>query len=309
MRVVVTGGTGFVGKALVASLVERGDDVVVFTRGPSNAPVPPSGTRPGSVSYVGWTPDREGPWMEQLDGASAVVHLAGAGVFDERWSEARKQVLRDSRILSTDLLARGMAKAARKPRVFVSTSAVGIYGTKTGDALLEDDAPHGDDFLARLVHDWEAAAEPARDAGVRVCHPRTGLVLGQGGGMLEKMLPPFKAFVGGPVGSGKQWLPWVHLRDVVRAMEYAIATPSLAGAFNLMAPEPVTMNDFADALGKALGRPSKMRVPAFAVKMAFGEAAEVVLTGQRAVPTALVRSGFAFVFPDLASALADLVAP
>ena len=308
VRVVVTGGTGFVGRALVASLAERGDEVVVLSRGGREGTSPGARTRPGSVTVATWTPSATGEWARRIDGADAVVHLAGAGIMDERWTPARMEVLRSSRIRSTELVAEAIARASQKPRVLVSGSAVGYYGTATGDRTVAEGAPPGTDFLATLCKDWEAAAERAVGAGVRVCHPRTGLVLGRGGGVLDRMLPPFKNFVGGPIGSGQQYMPWVHLRDVVGAIEHAIASDTLSGGFNLTAPEPVTMNAFADALGKELGRPARLRVPAFAVKLAFGPASEALLTGQRAVPDRLVASGYAFLFPDLASALADLVA-
>lgn len=310
VRIVVTGGTGFVGRALVASLAERGDEVVVLSRGGRDGAATSSpSTRPGSVTMATWTPSATGEWTRRLDGADAVVHLAGAGIMDERWTPARMELLRSSRIRSTELVAEAVARAERKPRVLVSGSAVGYYGIGTEDRPCPEDAPPGTDFLATLCRDWEAAADRARSAGVRVCHPRTGLVLGRNGGLLERMVPPFKGFVGGPIGNGKQYMPWVHLRDVVGAIEHAISTESLTGPFNLTAPEPVTMNDFAAALGAALGRPARMRVPAFAVKLAFGPASEALLTGQRAVPARLVASGYAFLFADLASALADLVAP
>jgi uncharacterized protein (TIGR01777 family) len=169
--------------------------------------------------------------------------------------------------------------------------------------------PPGEDFHAHLVVDWEAAAAPARDAGVRTCHPRIGIVLGRGGGALARMLPFFRAFVGGPVGDGTQYLAWVHMADTVGAIEHAIANRALEGPYNVTAPEPVTMNQLADALGDALGRPAALRVPCFAVRLAMGQAAEAVLTGQRAIPERLVASGYAFVFPELPSAIADLVSP
>jgi uncharacterized protein (TIGR01777 family) len=178
---------------------------------------------------------------------------------------------------------------------------------RTGDRVVTEDDPVGDDFLAILTRDWEAVTAPVRDAGVRVCLPRFGLVLGRDGGVFAKLAPIFRAYVGGPVGSGEQYMPWVHLRDAARALEFLIERKDLEGAFNVAGPEPVTMNAFAEALGEALHRPALMRVPAFAVKLAMGsEAAEVVLTGQRAIPKRLVDSGFAFVFPDVRSALADL---
>jgi uncharacterized protein (TIGR01777 family) len=260
----------------------------------------------GKVEIVAWTPEKSGDWSTIVDGADAVVHLAGAGIFDESWSPERREVLRTSRVRSTELLAQAIAGAPSKPRVFVSGSAVGYYGTAAGDRVLTEDAAAGDDFLGRLCKEWEAAADPAREAGVHVSHPRMGLVLGARGGMLAKMLPAFRAFVGGPVGSGAQYMAWIHQVDAVRALEHAMDT-ALDGPFNTTAPEPVTMDRFSRTLGEALGRPAVFRVPSFAVKLAFGDRAEAVLTGQRALPQRLMDAGFAFVFPDLESALADIV--
>jgi uncharacterized protein len=312
LKVVVTGGTGFIGRALVMTLCERGDDVVVLSRGGATHGCGGLGARPtccrgsGKVELATWTPEKKGAWSNVVDGADAVVHLAGAGVLDESWTPERKDVLRSSRIRSTELLAEAIARAEKKPRAFVSGSAVGYYGIHADERILDESSPAGDDFLARLVVDWEAAAAPAAEAGVRVSHPRIGLVLGRSGGMLEKMLPAFKAFVGGPVGTGAQYMGWIHLVDTVRALEHAVDT-DLSGPFNVTAPEPVTMSVFARSLGEAMGRPSYLRVPPFAVKLALGSRSEAVLSGQRAIPTRLVDSGFDFVFPDLSSALADIV--
>jgi uncharacterized protein len=314
VRVVISGGTGFIGRALVMAMTERGDDVVVLSRG-SREGAGCGGLGPrkgclggsGKVELATWTPEQPGEWSRVVDGADAVVHLAGAGVLDAPWTPERREVLRSSRIRSTELLAEAIARAEKKPRVFVSSSATGYYGSQTGDTVLAEDAPPGTDFLAQLCRDWEAAAAPAREAGVRVAHPRIGLVLGRNGGMLAKMIPAFKAFLGGPVGTGAQYMGWVHIVDTVRALEHAMDT-ELTGPFNITAPEPVTMNAFAHALGQALGRPALVRVPEFAVKLAFGDRAEAILSGQRVVPRSLSDSGFAFVFPELASALADIVA-
>jgi uncharacterized protein (TIGR01777 family) len=309
VRIVVTGGTGFIGRSLVRSLSERGDDVVVLSRGHDTlCPGPRAGCMRGSgkVELATWTPEQGGDWQRVVDGADAVIHLAGASVLDGRWTPEFKKVLRSSRIASTKLLAEAIARAEKKPRVFVSGSAVGYYGTSTGDRVLSESDPPGDDFLATLVRDWEDAA---KGAGVRICHPRIGIVLGHRGGALAKMLPFYRAFVGGPVGDGKQYIPWIHMADTVGALEYAIANESVVGPFDVTAPDPVTMNDFSHALAKAVGRPAPFRVPAFAVKLAMGEAAVAVLTGQRAIPKKLVETGFAFVFPELASALADLLSP
>jgi len=312
LRVIVSGGTGFIGRALVRSLSERGDDVVVLSRaagGGASALGPRATCRRGAgkVDLTAWTPEEAGDWAKVVDGADAVVHLAGAGVLDASWTPERKEVLRSSRIRSTELLAEAIARAEDKPRVFVSSSAIGYYGTHAGDRVLTEDSPPGTDFLARLVVDWESAAAAAREVpGVRVCHPRIGLVLGPRGGMLEKMLPAFRAFVGGPVGTGAQYMGWIHLVDTVRALEHALDT-DLTGPFNVTAPEPVTMDTFAHALGEAMGRPAIFRVPSFAVKLALGSRSEAVLTGQRAIPKRLVDGEFAFVFPELTSALADIV--
>jgi uncharacterized protein (TIGR01777 family) len=309
VRVIVSGGSGFVGRALCHALVARGDEAVILTRGRAHgvAHACKECGAGGKLEFASWTPERAGAWTDLIDGADAVVHLAGASVADERWTDERKAVLRSSRIESTKLLAEAIARAKRKPAVFVSASAVGHYGMRTGDAVVTEETEAGDDFLAVLTTDWEDAASAARDAGVRTCHPRFGLALGRGGGVFGKLAPLFRAFVGGPVGTGTQYMPWVHLRDAVSAIEAMIDRRDLEGPYNVVAPEPVTMAAFAKALGEALHRPALLRVPPAVVKLAMGaEAAESVLTGQRAIPKRLVDAGFAFVFPDLPSALADL---
>ena len=314
MKVVVTGGTGFVGKSLVRALAERGDDVVVMSRTDCDlrsrlcglGPRPQWHSGSGKVELHTWSPDRHGTWVAALEGADAVVNLAGAPIFDEGWSPERRETLRGSRIRTTELLANAIARTEKKPKVFVSGSAAGIYGTGTSDRILTEDDPPGEGFLAQLTRDWESAAAPAAEAGVRVCHPRIGMVLGRSGGILAKLIPHFRAYLGGPLGTGEQYMGWVHLVDVVRALEYAMDS-DLSGPFNVTAPEPVTMETFAQALGESLGRPALVRVPPLAVKLAFGERAEAILTGQRAVPRRLVESRFAFVFLELVSALADLV--
>lgn len=311
MRVIVTGGTGLVGCGVAHAMLRRGEEVVIFTRGASRDATHeckrcPPGT---SLRHEHWTPEARGDWMKLVDGADAVVHLAGESVADGRWTPERKARLRSSRLASTELLVEAIHAAARKPKVLVSASGVGHYGLRTGDATVTEDSPTGDDFLAQLTKEWEAKAAPARADGVRVCHPRLGLVLGRAGGIFAKLRPIFNAFVGGPVGDGHQYVPWVHLSDVVAAIEAMIDRTDLEGAYNVVSPDPVTMNAFADALAAALRRPALFRVPAAAVKLALGhEAAEAILTGQRALPKRLTDAGFAFLFPDLASALADLVA-
>ncbi|MBX3226302.1 MAG: TIGR01777 family oxidoreductase [Labilithrix sp.] len=309
MRIVVSGGTGLIGKALCHALAARGDEVVILTRGA------PRGLehacsecgKGGRLEFVTWSPKSAGAWMDVVDGADAVVHLAGANVADERWTPERKRELTESRTVPTALLAEAAAKAKKKPAVFVSASGVGHYGIDVGDALLDETAKTGTDFLAQLTKRWEDATKPAEEAGVRVCLARIGLVLGKGGGVYERLGKIFRAFIGGPVGDGEQYMPWIHVRDVVRALIAMIDRSDLSGAYNVVSPEPVTMNVFADAMATSLRRPAVFRVPAFAVKVVMGtEAASCVLTGQRAVPKRLVDAGFDFLFPDLRSALADL---
>jgi hypothetical protein len=283
-RILLTGGTGFIGQALTAALQARGDTVVVVSRrGP-----------------VTWDAIEE-----EVARADAIVHLAGEPIADARWTPARLELIRSSRVDTTRRLAKALA-ATPHARVFVSGSAVGIYGMRLDDVVCDEATPAGTDALSRICVDWEAAADPAREAGVRVVHPRVGIVLGQGGA-LAKMRRPFELFTGGPLGSGKQWLSWIHVSDVVRALVFALDRESLSGPVNLVAPEPATMNDFAKALGKALGRPSVFRVPAIALRAMLGEGvAELLLTGQRVKPGRLLGEGFGFEFPRLGEALKDL---
>ena len=292
MRVLVTGGTGFIGSALVAALRRRGDEVTVVSRGAPGA---------AGEAAVAW--DDLGAAVEQAD---AVIHLAGEPVADRRWTPERLERIRSSRVDLTDRLARAVAGAAHKPRVLVSASAVGIYGMLLDERVLDESSPAGDDVLARICVAWEAAADPARAAGVRVVHPRIGIVLGRGGGALAKMAAPYRYWVGGPVGSGKQWVSWIHLRDVVRALLFLVDRESLDGPVNVVGPDPTTMKDLGTAIGRALSRPSAVRVPAFALRALLGhELAQVLLTGQRSVPRKLLDAGFAFDFPRLDQALAE----
>jgi uncharacterized protein (TIGR01777 family) len=290
VKVAVTGGTGFVGRALVRALRARGDDVVVFSRKPTH-----EGER-------AWTPGIPGPWLDTLTDCDGVVNLAGAGLFDERWTEARLREVRSSRVDTTRVLAEGMARCPAA--VLVSASAVGIYGMRKDDVVLDETAPLGDDVLAVICKEWEGAADPARKAGVRVCHPRVGIVLGPGGGALEEMIPAFRAFVGGPLGDGRQWLSWIDRDDLVAILIRLLEDAELAGTINATAPEPVTMNDFARALGQALHRPALFHAPSFALKIALGSGrAEALLTGQRVVPKRLLDAGFGFEKPNVAASL------
>lgn len=290
----------------MAALARRGRDVVVLTRGESRASSGERVTDSGNVHYATWTPGRSGEWSRALEGCEAVVNLAGAGLFDQRWTPERLALVRASRVDTTRVLAEAIASSDMKPRVLVSASAIGYYGMRKDDEELGEDAPPGDDVIAQMVVAWEKAAEAASAVGVRVAYPRVGLVLGRDGGALPRLAAPYRAFVGGPLGDGEQWFSWVHVGDVVRAIVFAM-DGDLAGPFNVCAPRPVTMNELAKALGTALRRPSFFRVPAFALRLAVGPGAEALLTGPRAVPRRLLAAGFSFEHPELSPALEDLL--
>jgi len=284
---VVTGARGLVGQALA-----RHHDIVPLPRGDSPF------SRDGSTGEV------------HDDGRSiaAVVHLAGAPIADGRWTDARRQVIRDSRVVGTRGLADWLKQRAQRPSVFVSASAVGFYGDRRDDHLTET-SPGGRGFLAEVCRDWEDAARVAAEAGIRVVHIRLGVVLSTRGGSLAKMLPAFRLGGGGPLGSGQQWFPWIHEDDVARAILHVIRTPSISGPVNLVAPEAIRQRDFARALGGVLGRPAVMPAPALALRAAFGRglADELLLASHRVSPEVLQHAGFSFSHPRLGEALAHLL--
>lgn len=288
--VAVTGSTGFLGSALVAALLRDGHRVLPVVR-----------TAPGA-GEVGWDPAAGIVEREKLEGVDAVVHFAGESI-GERWSAERKRRIRESRVRGTRLLAGALASLARPPRVLVSTSAIGYYGSR-GDEVLEEGSGPGSDFLAGVVAEWEEASLLAAGAGIRVANPRFALVLGRGGGALARMLPVFRMGAGGVLGSGKQWWSWVSLEDAVDAVRFLVGADGLAGAVNVAAPEPVTNEGFTAALGAALHRPTVLRVPEAGLHLAFGEMADAtLLASQRVVPARLLAAGFHFRHPTLESAL------
>ena len=300
MRVTVTGATGIIGSALVRALVDRGDEVTVLSRSPEDA----AGKL--GVEAIGWKdPLSEPAPAEALRGRDAVVHLAGAPVA-QRWSDDARREIRESRVLGTRNLVAGLAALpeAERPSTLVSQSASGWYGAR-GDEPLDESAPAADDFLAQVTLGWETEARLAEEVGVRVVTTRTGVVLAESGGALEKMLPPFKLGVGGPVAGGRQYVPWVHLDDVIGAILFAIDNPAARGPVNVAAPEPVTNRELSRALGRVLHRPAVAPVPALAVRLLYGDMAWVVTTGQRAVPARLLELGYEFRRPDLEDALRD----
>jgi uncharacterized protein (TIGR01777 family) len=305
VRVLVTGSSGLIGSALVARLTAEGHDVTVLAR-PASRPVPA-----GEPARVPWDPDAgalDPGSLERAGPFDGVVHLAGAGVGDRRWSPAVKETIRTSRTRSTVLLAEALAALSAPPAVLVSASAVGIYGDRGDEELTEASFP-GRGFLADVCRAWEASTAAAQQAGVRVVLLRTGFVLSQRGGSLGRQLPLFRLGLGGPLGSGRQYRSWITLEDEVRAVLHCLATPGLAGAVNATAPEPVTDAALARALGRVLRRPAVLPVPAPALRLALGTemAGELALASQRALPTALLASGFAFLHRDIDHGLAAVL--
>ncbi len=301
MKVIVTGGSGLIGRALVASLAADGHQATVLSRSPSRVRGLPEG-----VQVAGWDASSAEALTPLLSGADAVVHLAGAGIADGRWTAERKRLIRDSRVESSAAVAAAIAAAEPRPGVLLQGSAVGFYGSR-GDEELTEESASGDDFLAAICRDWEAASASVEEVGVRRALLRTGVVLARDGGALAKMLLPFRLFAGGPAGSGRQYMPWIHLADEVGAIRFLLDNPEAGGPFNLTAPEPLTNKEFSRVLGKVLRRPSFMPAPAFALKLALGEMSKIVLEGQRALPRRLEEMGYTFQFRSLESALRDLL--
>jgi uncharacterized protein (TIGR01777 family) len=305
MRIIVAGGSGFLGRALSGALVGAGHEVVVLTRraAPTNS-APARG-----LTYASWTPDGAiGSWAGACTGGDAVVNLAGESLDAKRWSEKQKLVLVRSRIDATESLVALISSMNPPPAVFVSSSAIGFYGAR-GDEILAEDAPAGTGFLAELVRQWEQVAARALDI-TRVAVVRSGLVLDAREGALARMLLPFRLGVGGPFGTGRQYVSWIHRNDWVALVRWLIENPVLSGPVNATAPDPVTGREFARALGRALHRPAFMPAPAFVLRLLLGEMAEpLILTGQRVVPERLTRAGFRFAFETLEPALMDLLRP
>ena len=293
MQVAITGASGLIGRALAESLRAGGHAVRPLVRRPSDDP-----------GAVRWDPVAGTLDAAALEGVDAVVHLAGAGIGDKRWSEARKREVHDSRTDGTGLLARTLAGLDRPPAVLLSGSAIGYYGSRGDEVLTEVSAP-GDDFLAGLVQDWEAAAAPAVDTGIRTVHLRTGLVLARHGGILPRMALPFRCFVGGRLGSGRQWMSWVTLEDEVGAIRFLIDRDDVSGPVNVVAPEPVTNAELARALGTVLHRPAAVPVPAFAPRLLLGRemADGLLFASQRVRPDVLVGAGYGYAHTELTPAL------
>jgi len=295
MKLFITGGSGFVGKALTGALIREGHEVTILTRKARKGD--------GDVSWVEGDPVERGEWQSALKEQDAVINLAGASIFT-RWTRAAKRIIRESRILTT----RNLVGALEGTRVkhFFSTSGIGYYGSH-GDEPLTEESPPGNDFLAEVSRDWEKEAAEARKSGCRVVLTRFGIVLGEGGGALGQMVPLFRKYMGGPLGSGRQWFSWIHLEDLTRAFLFLLEHSEISGPVNFTAPNPVRNRELAKAIGETLGKPSFLPAPGFMLKMVLGEFGSVLLEGQKVIPQRLLKSGFQFHHPEIGEALRDIL--
>jgi uncharacterized protein (TIGR01777 family) len=295
MKIFITGGTGFVGKTLAPALVRAGKEVTILSR---------SGK--GELSGVSWVegdPTQRGGWQETVKGHEVVINLAGASIFT-RWTAEAKKTLRESRMLTTRHIVEAMEGG--KGKTLLSTSAIGYYGFQ-GDEALTEESPPGGDFLAILARDWEAEAREAEKKGCRVVVSRLGIVLGEKGGALGQMIPLFEKFVGGPLGSGKQFFSWIHIQDLSRAFLFLLEHPEISGPVNFTAPNPVRNKELAQALGRVMGRPAFLPAPGFMLRLILGEFGSILLEGQRVLPQKLLQAGFQFQYPEIEEALRQVI--
>lgn len=300
MKIAVTGGTGFIGSRLVERLQADGHQVLLLVRNVQKAQ-----QRFPKAEVVSYTPKTSGPWQQSIAGCDGVVNLAGEPIAN-RWTENSKKEILESRQLGTQKIVEAIAQANPKPSVLVNSSAVGYYGTSETAVFNEASSP-GKDFLAEVCQAWEAEAEKVKASGTRLAIIRTGIVLGPGGGVLARMTFPFQLFAGGPLGSGNQWVSWIHREDLVNLILNALTNPSMAGVFNATAPNPARMSELCQILGQILNRPSWLPVPDFALALLLGEAAQVVLEGQHVQPQNTLSNGFEFQYPTLQAALKQIL--
>jgi uncharacterized protein (TIGR01777 family) len=302
-NVVVSGATGFVGRSLTAALLARGDAVTALTRDPDRA----RRVLPNETRLERWDARQGGETpLTSLENCDAVVHLAGERAVGARWTDKVKREIMDSRVESTERLALALERTLSRPSVFVCASGVGYYGAH-GDEPVDETGAAGSDFLAQVTVAWEAAARRVEALGIRVVRARLGIVLGRGGGALEQMVVPFRMFVGGPIASGKQIVSWVHMEDAVGILLRAIDDPSISGAVNVTTPNAVTNEELSASIGRVLRRPSAFRVPELALRLRFGEGADPLVTGQRAIPRVLLEKGYAYRYPRLQEALTEVL--
>jgi uncharacterized protein (TIGR01777 family) len=300
MRIIITGGTGLIGRALSTDLIEDGYEVILLSRRPERATGLPAQAR-----VERWNARTADGWAPLADGAGAIVNLAGATIA-RLWTAQHKRRIRESRLNAGRAVVQAIERATVKPRVLIQASGVGYYGPH-GDEEITEEAPPGEDFLGQLAVEWEACTAPAETMGVRRAIIRSGAVLSTEGGALPPMLLQYRLFAGGPLGNGRQWLPWIHMADEVRAIRFLIDTEMASGPFNLVSPNSLTNAAFGRVLGHVMRRPSFIPVPAFALRLLAGEMSTVLLDGQRAVPRRLLDLGFTFRFPDAEAALSDLL--
>ncbi len=306
-HIIITGATGVIGVRLAMSLIERGEKVVLFVRSPDAAAL----KIPGASNYVRWDSDMEsGEWTGFVSGAKALIHLAGKPLLESRWTDVHKEECYSSRILGTRHLVSAIASASEKPKVFISSSAIGYYGSFYNcedTPQMAESGSKGSDFLATICIDWEKEAMAAEKSVERLVLLRTGIVLSTRGGMLLKMLAPFQLFAGGPIGTGRQCVSWIHIDDEIACILESIDNPAYRGPINLVSPQPVSMKEFASKLGAVLGRPSLLPVPEFVVRLLMGEGGGYAVKGQNIKPGFLLAQGFEFRYPKLSEALADLI--
>lgn len=302
MKIIVAGGSGLIGQALITSLLVHGHQVWVLTRSPERARLP------AGAQAAGWDGKTPQGWGHLVDSADAIINLAGENIGERPWTNARKASIRDSRVAVGRAITEAVRASARRPQVLIQSSGVGYYGPR-GDEPLTEQAGGGGDFLASVTVDWEASTQPVEELGVRRVITRTGIVLTPEGGALARFLWPWRMYAGGPMGSGKQWYSWIHIHDQVEAIRFLLENPASSGVYNLTAPEPVTNAAFGKTLAEVLRRPFWLPVPAFGLKLLLGEMSTMVLDGQRALPERLLAEGFVFRFTDLKAALEDLLTP
>ncbi len=293
MRILVTGATGLVGSRLTQALRDRGDTVFALSR--RNEP-----------GFLQGDPTKQGEWLETLDTCDAVVHLAGEGIFNRRWSKSFRDAIRDSRVNSTKLIAERLATSGKKSCCFISCSAIGIYGDRQDEELTED-STFGTDFMAEVGKEWESDADAAKASSIRVVHPRLGIVLDPKGGALPKLTLPYKLFVGGKIGSGRQYVSWIHWSDLIRLLLFCIDTSTISGPINATAPNPVTNNELGRAIAKALGRPHWLPVPKLMLRIVLGGIASTLTGGQRVIPKRAIDARFEFQFRTIEEALSELL--
>jgi len=298
MKVLIIGGLGFVGTQLAIQLLGKGHEVTIVDKAPQ-----PRDDTSNQARYVSADTTAPGPWQKEVSEQDVVINLAGVSIFS-RWNDETKKLIYDSRILTTGNVVEALPTG--EETLLCSTSAVGYYGFRGDEELTEEGSP-GNDFLATLSVDWEAEASKAADKGVRVVTTRFGIVLGKTGGALGQMIPAFKKFVGGPLGSGKQWFSWIHMEDLLNAFLFVLDNKDINGPVNFSSPNPVTNKDLGKALGKVLGRPSFVKTPGFMLRMVLGEFGSVLLEGQKVIPAKLLKHGFVFRYPDITSALEEAV--